>query len=76
MMWENVAFTSQNGITIGLKESLAKAAVYFDVIDKEFIGMLPSLFRRLRLNAPVMAAAITGADLGAAGRPMQAEIGK
>jgi hypothetical protein len=74
MMWENVAFTSRSGITIGLKESICQSAVYSDVMDTKFIGMLPPLPRRLRLKTEC--AGNGGADLGAVGRPMQAEIGE
>jgi lipoate-protein ligase A len=65
------------GLEIGLKLEkgiIAEAAVYSDAMDEEFIGMLPSLLKGLRLNGLVMANCICGIDLGIAGRQMQADI--
>jgi lipoate-protein ligase A len=76
---EMAARFAWGGITIGLKLAkgiITEAMVYSDAMDAEFIGMLPPLVKGLRLSAPAMAAVITGADLGADRKSLQAEIGE
>jgi lipoate-protein ligase A len=65
------------GIEIGLKLAkgmIIEAAVYSDALDAEFIGMLPTLLKGVRLSAAAMADGICSPDLGSVRRQMQTDI--